>query len=416
MPASAARRLAVLRARVQPGQGAERQAQPLAERAPVAVETLVAPEELRQAAVAVAQLAVLREPVPVGEGVGPERGVEPAAERIEAHPGREPVPGIDEPAPVVAVGARQPCACRPRTSARARRDRAGRRSGSSPALPECAASTSSRVRFRISLRAGVGRAERRDDAARCRLGVADPEIAVFRGETIFSARRSGRRPAVDASASATASSSASMAAASAAATARRSGFGRPREPVRQRRERAVPDRARQQAPARRQGERPWRAGARRPGCRASSSAVPARQQRQHPVQPAPRPRPWSSKGSCASAQAGKAGRAKRGAHRTASAAAMRQAAACAASAAAAVSPASLHQDRGQPQRRPGPGAGPERRQEAPRGDRASPARAATARAASSVSQETANANTAAAATPGSPQRLPAAMPASSRQA
>ena len=50
---------------------------------------------------------MLREPVPVGEGVGAERGLQPAAERVEAHPGGEPVPGIDEPAPVVAVGVRQ---------------------------------------------------------------------------------------------------------------------------------------------------------------------------------------------------------------------------------------------------------------------------------------------------------------------
>ena len=45
--------------------------------------------------------------MPVGEGVGAERRLQRAAVRAERHLGAEPVPGIDESLPRVAVGARQ---------------------------------------------------------------------------------------------------------------------------------------------------------------------------------------------------------------------------------------------------------------------------------------------------------------------
>ena len=222
--------------------------------APVGVETLVAPEELRQAAPGVAQLAVLREPVPVGEDVGAERGLQPAAERVEAHVRPDAVIRRDEPSMGIAVAERKPVLVGPEGPG---------------AVDRMAQEGEAEVVPRLGMRreylvqrpppdqpgAGVGRAERRDDAARSHFRVAYPEIAMpvrqhlLRPEVgpASGRRQQGQRrrlvPCIDGGGQRRGDRTALR-------------FSRTHEPPRQHRERAAAERAREQAPAPRRGEGP----------------------------------------------------------------------------------------------------------------------------------------------------------------
>ena len=161
--------------------------------------------------------------------------------------------------------------------------------------------------------AGIGRAERRDDAARRRLGVADPEIAVFPGDDLLrpeigpasGRRQQGQRRRVVPGIDGRGQRRGDRAALGSPGTAR---AGPPAPRTRG----CGPGAAAGAGPP--AGRRPWRAGARRPGCRASSSAVPARQQRQHALEPAPRRGPWHRRGAARAPRRGT--RAARGAART----------------------------------------------------------------------------------------------------